>query len=56
MVILTIVALMAFGFGFYTSMVRNATPFEEETSGIPMPSYDLKLVMGTQDDDVQKAA
>jgi len=56
MVILMIVGLMAFAFGFYTSMVRFAVPHEEETSGIPKPSYDLKLVMGTQSDEVEKAA
>ena len=56
MVILMIVAYMAVCFGFYTSMTRNAVPHEEETSGIPIPSYDLKLVMGTVSDDANKAA
>lgn len=56
MVILAIVGLMAFGFGFYTSMLRFAVPFEEETSGIPKPSCDLKLVLGTADEEARKAA
>lgn len=56
MVILIIVAYMAVCFGFYTSMLRSAVPQEEQTSGIPKPSYDLKLVMGTVSDDVEKAA
>jgi len=56
MIVLFLVALMAFAYGFYTSMLHCAVPFDEESSGVPLPGTNLKAIMGGTGNEAQKAA